>query len=148
MAAKKGFTLLEIIIALIITGILAAFAVSIFTSSIEQTKAQIAKNNLLAIAAGQEKYFEDFAAYCTTTTGNSIPCGGNNSSINTNLHLNIAGNDSFIYSCSSCTIGAVNCASIPYNCTAGDGTDTLTLNPSAQYPTSTVSCVPNGCGIT
>jgi len=50
MADRKGFTIIEIIMVIMILGVLAAIALPIFSSSVEQTKAQAARNNLMAIA--------------------------------------------------------------------------------------------------
>jgi prepilin-type N-terminal cleavage/methylation domain-containing protein len=126
MAGRKGFTLIEIIVVLAIAGIAAAIAIPNLINSIEQTKAQEAKNNLLAISAAQEKYFEDHGSYYYGVNPNA------------NLSLSSVTGDPFSYSCS------ITFQNIPYNCTAGDNRDTLTLDPNASPP---VSCIPNSCGI-
>ena len=137
MAASKGFTLIEIIIILTIIGISAMIAIPYLVVSAEQTKAQVAKNNLYAIAAAQQKYYEDYGSYCTATTGNTVPCADNTADLNTNLRVSIS--DSFNYSCSA------TLENIPYNCIA---TDTyiinLTLDPNNQSPTPIVICTSNG----
>jgi len=122
---------MEIIVVLVIMGIAAAFIIPNLISSMEQTKAQAAKNNLLAISAAQQKYFEDTnnVSYCLTG------CGDTTANINNNLHLSIASNDPFTYSCSS--------AAVPYQCTASDGTDTLTLSISSVG--AAVSCSGSYC---
>jgi prepilin-type N-terminal cleavage/methylation domain-containing protein len=130
MAVRKGFTLTELIVVIVIVGISAAFAIPKFIASIEQTKAQAAKNNLLAISASEQKYFEDNASYCTITTGATIPCGDSLAHLNTYLHLGISGNDPYTYSCAI--------APAPYTCTAILGT--VTLNTSG----SGVNCVSGG----
>jgi prepilin-type N-terminal cleavage/methylation domain-containing protein len=119
MEAGKGFTLVEIIVTMVIVGIAAAFAIPNLITSIEQTNAQGAKNNLLAIAAKQSKYFEDQTpnAYCT-----GAPNCDTAPHIDTSLQLGIA--DSFTYSCSATG------QTIPYNCTASDATVTLLLDPN------------------
>jgi prepilin-type N-terminal cleavage/methylation domain-containing protein len=126
MTGSKGFTLIEILIVLVIVGIAATITIPNLINSIEQTKAQEAKNNLLAISAAQEKYFEDHGSYYYGANPNA------------NLSLSGVTGDPFSYSCSATG------QNIPYNCTAGDNTDTLTLDPNANPP---VSCAPNGCGI-
>jgi prepilin-type N-terminal cleavage/methylation domain-containing protein len=136
MTSNKGFTLVEIVIVLIIVGVLAAFATPVFVNSIEQTKAQTAQGNLLAIAAAEEKYNEDYASYCTQTKPASVPnCATNAADINTNLHLSVGvGSDSFTYNCT--TAGA------SYTCTSKDGVKVkLVLTPGAQPP---VSCTVGG----
>ncbi len=132
MASDKGFSMIEIVVVLIIVGILAAFTIPVFVSTIEQTKAQAAKNNLLAIAAAQQKYFEDQTpnAFCTASCTTTA-------TINSNLKLGIQ--DPVNYSCS--TAGAY------YTCTWNDGTDTLTLAVNAAGTGVAVTCVPGGCGL-
>ena len=112
MAASKGFTLMEIVVVLVIVGIAAAVTIPNLTNSIEQTKAQEAKNNLLAISAAQEKYFEDHGSYYYGA--NPIA----------NLSLDVVANDPFSYSCSATG------QPILYNCTASDGRVSLLLDPN------------------
>ncbi len=129
MGDKRGFTLIEIIVALVIVGILVAVILPNVITSVEQTKAQAAKNNLLAISAAQQRYFEDNSVYCT---GTSSSCGDNNLDLNNNLRLSIPTNDPFIYSCTA--------APAPYQCTASDGTDLLTLTVNVSTLAVSVSC--------
>jgi type IV pilus assembly protein PilA len=121
VAGSKGFSLIEITVALIIVGIAAAITIPNIISSMEQTKAQMARNNLYAISAAQEKYFEDQNpnSYCTTTCGNT-------SALDASLQLSIS--DTFQYSCSA--------SGSYYSCTAQDGTDTLTIGVTAVGITS------------
>ena len=112
MAASKGFTLVEIMVVLVIVGLAAAFTLPNLISSMEQTKAQEAKNNLLAISAAQQKYFEDHGSYYYGANPNA------------NLSLSAVASDPFSYSCSATG------QTIPYNCTAGDGTVSLLLDPN------------------
>ncbi len=117
MADKKGFTLIEILVVTMIVGIVLTFGITSFIGSIEQTKAQSAKNNLFAISAAQSKYNEDHAGYCLAG------CADTNAKLNSNL---IAAVDSFSYNCSATG------EAIAYNCSATDGTDTLTLDPNTN----------------
>jgi prepilin-type N-terminal cleavage/methylation domain-containing protein len=131
MAGREGFTLTEIIVVIIIVGMSAAFAIPKFLVSIEQSKAVTAKNNLLAISAAEQRYFEDNASYCTITTGATANCGTNMANLNTNLKLSMSGNDPFTYFCASTS-------STTYLCTATDGTVTLTTSGTV------VACAPVG----
>ncbi|MDE2027982.1 MAG: type II secretion system protein [Candidatus Omnitrophica bacterium] len=131
MACRQGFTLIELVVVLIIVGVVAAIALPNMISASEQTKAQMARNNLYAIAAAQQKYFEDNGIYCTQTSN----CADTTDHINTNLHLSFS--DKFSYSCTD--------AALPYQCTAGDGTDTLTLSVVNNGLGDNVDCAgPNG----
>jgi len=132
MAAKKAFTLLEIIVVLVILGIFATIVLPSLFNSIEQSKAQAAQHNLLSIAAAQSKYYEDTSpnsTYCYNACANST------ATTIGNLRLTIASNDTFTYTCSN--------APAPYQCTATDGVTTLTLNPSATAPAAHVTCFGN-----
>jgi prepilin-type N-terminal cleavage/methylation domain-containing protein len=135
MADKKGFTLLELIVVIIIVGACLGFVIPSFINSMEQTKAQAAQNNLYAIAAAQEKFYEDWGSYCISTgsnpTGGTTYCGDTMNDLNANLHLSIFSNDPFSYSCA--VSGSY------YSCTATDSADTLTLTVTAVG--ASVSCV-------
>ena len=121
MSVSKGFTLVEIIVALFIVGILAAITIPSYVASMEQTNAQAAKNNLMSISAAEQKYYEDHGIYYT---------GGN---LMATLSLTTATNDAFTYSCT------VTAQTIPYNCTASDGTVTILFDPNTS---------PNNCPAT
>ena len=123
MAGRKGHTLLEIVCVLVIIGALVALVVPNVFVSVERTHAQSAWNNLLAIAAAQSKYDEDYAHYCVATS--NPPCA-NATDIDNNLKLTIEPNGSFSYSCSS--NASASCpAPLVYQCVAQDNFDTLTL---------------------
>ena len=53
---RKGFTLVELAVVIIIIGILAAFAVPRFLDSVERSKAGEAFNYLSAVRSAQERY--------------------------------------------------------------------------------------------
>jgi prepilin-type N-terminal cleavage/methylation domain-containing protein len=135
MADRKGFTLIEIIVVLVIVGVLAAIALPSFNNSIEKTKAQTAENNLLAITAAQAKYYEDYGSYCTATTGQVANCG--DTTVHLNLNLNIfMQTDAANYSCASG--GATS-----YTCTWNDGTVSLTTSGAGVTCLAGGSACPN-----
>ena len=92
MSAKKGFTLIEIIVVLVIIGILAAIAEPNYVTYLQQGVAKAAQNNLTTIYNAQSTYYYTNNTYCINPNCTSL------NSINTLLSLNI--NDtSFNYTC-------------------------------------------------
>lgn len=143
MTVQKGFTLFETLVVLIILGVVVAFLLPNLIVSVEKSKAQTAKNNLLAISAAQTKYYEDNSKYCIANCTTIA-------SIDQHLLLTIASNDPFSY---SCFVGAVGMGCTqPYYCTAtaNDGSVTLTLNviqsasPACTVIGANVSCTAGG----
>ena len=53
---RKGFTLVELAVVIIIIGVLAAFAVPRFLDSVERSKAAESFNYMSAVRAAQERY--------------------------------------------------------------------------------------------
>ena len=142
MFGKKGFTLLEIIVVLLILGIIVAFAIPNFLTYQEQMKAQTAEHNLLAISAAQLKYYEDHNNVYCLDDGTNGSCA-HTPNLNANLKLSIQGSDAFTYTC---------VAGAPYTCTATDGTVSLDLNPNPTFANPTLTCLGNAnftyCNIT
>ena len=122
---KKGFTLAEIIIVLIILGILAALVGPKFSQSINRARARDAINSLIVIHGAQQVYRARNGSYLN----------GNLSAINngtTGLGLNIT-------NCSSCTCaGGVTCTA---SGTGFSATATLASSLGSANP----SCSGNAC---
>jgi len=64
---RHGFTLVELAVVVVIIGVLAAFAVPRFLSSVERSKAAEAFNYLSAIQAAQERYHARQGTYADDT---------------------------------------------------------------------------------
>lgn len=97
MPNKKGFTLVEILVVLVITGILTAIALPGYLNFVQQGAATAAQHNLISIYNAQKNNYFTTGNYCTTTC-NTL------ANINTNLSLTIT-DANFTYACSTDSSG-------------------------------------------
>lgn len=65
---RKGFTLVELAVVIVIIGVLAAFGVPRFLKSVERSKAAEAFQYLSAVRAAQERYLAKEGTYTTDLT--------------------------------------------------------------------------------
>jgi len=73
---RKGFTLLELIIVLIIIGILGTFGFLQYTRVIERSRVGEAKSNLGMLRTMQYTYYQEHGSYSDLTTlGTGLPAG-------------------------------------------------------------------------
>ena len=96
MLQRKGFTLIEIIVVLVIIGVCIAIYFPNYYSSIQKSDNQNAQNNLIAINTAELNYFNNNGTYCTATV--PVNCADSTTDINTNLSLNIT-DSNFNYAC-------------------------------------------------
>ncbi len=72
MRATRGFTLIELMVAVAIVGILAAVAYPSYQQYVSKSRRSEAKSLLLDAAAREEQYFMDNRAYTTTMTSSGL----------------------------------------------------------------------------
>lgn len=78
---KKGFTLLELIVVIIIVGVLATLGVMQYTRVVERGRTAEAKSNLGMLRDLEVAYYQERGAYATTLTdmGADLPTVANTS---------------------------------------------------------------------
>src|SRR3972149_2266270 len=68
VGTRKGFTLVELAVVIVIIGVLAAFGVPRFLKSVERSKASEAFSYLAAVRSAQERSQARNGSYCDTIT--------------------------------------------------------------------------------
>jgi len=132
MSSRKGMTLMEIIVVLIIAGVAAAFFLPNYTKPTEQARAANAWNNLLAIYSAEQNYYNNYGSYYFSPSSANDVTG-----INSKLSLNIQDDGTYKYWCYS---GALtnNCQAKRLNST---GFPYITLYLGQAIPCTSPSCV-------
>jgi type IV pilus assembly protein PilA len=70
--SRKGFTLVELAVVIVIIGVLAAFGVPQFLKSVERSKAAEAFNYLAAVRSAQERYLAKDGVYTSAASNLDI----------------------------------------------------------------------------
>ena len=72
MTNKRGFTLVELAVVIVIIGVLAAFGVPRFREAVERSKASESFNYLSAVRSAQERYHSRQGAYADNASNLDI----------------------------------------------------------------------------
>jgi prepilin-type N-terminal cleavage/methylation domain-containing protein len=75
MRTRKGFTLVELAVVIVIIGVLAAFGVPKFLNSVEKSKATEAFNYLSSIQGAEERYIAQYGVYTANITSTGTDPG-------------------------------------------------------------------------
>jgi type IV pilus assembly protein PilE len=136
MKLSDGFSLIELMVALIIVGILAAIAVPSYSSYQVRSARAVAQKELLEMAALQEKIYLNSSAYTTSVsavyTGQS---SGGLGSAQTN-------DGKYNFSCNACTAQSFELQAAPVagKAQAGDGCILIRENGVRQWHAGSDTC--------
>lgn len=75
----RGFTLIELMIALVVVGILAAIAIPAYTDSVRKTRRGQAKADMTEVVQALERCFTNRNTYLACFSGNTLPAPLNRS---------------------------------------------------------------------
>ena len=101
--SKKGFTLTELLVVVLVIGVLAAIALPSYTKSVKKSRVSDALNNLNIVSLKQQDYMLNNETYATTFKDLNVPIAGL-----TTTEGNTATVGSFDYTLSDACISAVN----------------------------------------
>jgi type IV pilus assembly protein PilE len=117
LSAAAGFTLLELMIAVAIIGILAAIAIPAYTDYITRSRLVDVTNELSGMAVRMEQYYQDNRTFATGAPVGVWPCAsGELATINAATRL---GKTGFAVSCPTTTATAFTLRAAGSGVTAG-----------------------------
>jgi type IV pilus assembly protein PilE len=119
----KGFSLIELLIAMAIMGVLVAIAMPVYTNSVIRSNRAEAKNELMQVAAEQERFFSSNNTYSDDATPLRTPNVADRDRTTTNAW--------YLISVAACAGGAItNCfiaTATPQGTQLADVCTTLTI---------------------
>ncbi|MDH2916894.1 MAG: type IV pilin protein [Gallionella sp.] len=116
MKTQRGFSLVELMVALVIVGILAAIAIPSFSGYQVRSARAVAQKELLEMAASQEKIYLNSSAY--TTSVSAVYNGQSGGGLNRTTEKTSDGR--YDLSCNGCTAQAFELRAIPVPGSAQD----------------------------
>lgn len=132
---SQGFTLMEMLVALCIIGVIAGLALPQYTKSVERARRKDAENQLLLIHSAQEQYAAHNSGEYWGPAAGATP-EAKLASINQNLGLNILANGKNY----DCDVVYDTGKVVAYNCTAAQNDFTITVTEAAVNPGVNPSC--------
>jgi type IV pilus assembly protein PilE len=114
MKRQRGFSLLELVIACAVVGILAAIAVPSYSAQMQKSRRSDAKAALLGAAGQMERYLTERGTYATATVGT----GG--------VYANTSQNGFYSIALSNLTASTYTLRAIPTGVQANDACGTMT----------------------
>ena len=82
---KRGFTLLEVLIVIVILGVIAGLAIPIYAAQVERARAQEALMNLGALRESAQRFYSSYNSYTPTTPGTMTILANGGTAAATNL---------------------------------------------------------------
>ncbi len=130
---RKGFTLVELAVVIVIIGVLAAFGVPQFLKSVERSKAAESFNYLSAMRAAQERFLAKNGFYWSTAYTGTDSLDINQSTpkyfdVGTTTETHLAGKPTW-----SCTMTRKDSSSYTYNVIFGQN-GYVTSSTISAYP--------------
>ena len=122
---KQGFTLIELMVALVIVAIILTIAVPSYRNYVSQSRRSDAKTALLDLASREERYFSTNNKYSATPSDVGY-AGAWPASIPTSTQVNYA------LSISAATATAFSATAVPQGSQASDPCGTYTINNFGQ----------------
>ena len=116
---QGGFTLIELMIAIVVVGVLAAIAIPAYGDYVTRANRTVAKTVIMKIAGQQESYFTDRKQYATALNTLANDYSGATMYVKPDGSLSASSSTTAIY---SITLGAYTAATVA-NCTVS-GTPT------------------------
>ena len=134
LTGARGFTLMELIIAMVVIGILAAIAIPQYSEYISRSRRAEAQAFLIEVTARQQHFLVDRRAYSTSIT--AAPTAGG-------LGMTVPAPVANFYDVSFTAVDntafppTFTVSAAPRGAQAGDQCGTLTVNQAGQRTTST-----------